>query len=133
MLQTKSKLRVRDNSGRKQGSLLNAPRRGVRLGDVFTIAYSSIDAHRHRRAGSQSAGRSSVGRALLVQSRQTRLRPDGSSVRFSTNGCVGLNRSPGGLSLGFRRIAGTVPHELRRVRKAGLVNVNLPRLARGAL
>lgn len=133
VLQTKSKLRVRDNSGRNDGSLLNAPRRGVRLGDVFTIAYSSRNALRHRRAGSRPTGRNSIGRALLVQSRQFRLRPDGSSVRFSVNGCVGLNRSSGGLSLGFRRITGTVPHELRRVRKAGLINVNLPRLARGAL
>jgi ribosomal protein L14 len=133
MLQTKSKLIIRDNSGHTSGVVLGARRRGLALGDTFSMVITGRSSSRHRRGGNKRQGRPAPGRGMLVQSRQPVVRYDGSSYRFALNGCVSLNRSAGGLSLGFRRIVGTVPYELKRRRSALLNNANLPRLARGAL
>lgn len=129
MIQTKSKLRVRDNSGRVEGTVLNGRSRDLRLGDTFSIAYGRRSSGRQNRARGERSGR--VGRALLVQSRQTLSRYDGSTYRFTSNGCVTIGRSGHGLNLGFRRIAGSVPFELNVSRDPRLNVTNLPRLARG--
>lgn len=107
MIQQESRLVVADNSGAKEilciRVLGGSRKRYARVGDLITATVKT--------AGTTGAvKRKQVVRAVVVRTRDTIKRPDGSTIRFDDNAAVliGDDNLPRGT-----RIFGPVPRELR--------------------
>jgi large subunit ribosomal protein L14 len=107
MIQQESRLRVADNSGAKEllciRVLGGSRRRYARAGDVITASVKVA-------TPTSPIKKKSVVRAVVVRTRSTIKRPDGSTIRFDDNAAVliGDDKLPKGT-----RIFGPVPRELR--------------------
>ena len=132
MIQTRTKLTLKDNSGYLTGITIHTRNRTQSTGGFAKLALKA----RRKFKPSLSQGKPKLAPGLrdvlLVQTKRRSHRYDGSTVAFSTNGCVTINRSGRNLSLGFKRIVTSVPYELKLSRDSGLGHVNLIKLARGS-
>lgn len=108
MIQQESKLIAADNSGARQllciRVLGGSGRRYARVGDIIVVSVKTANP-----AG--QVKRKSVQKAVVVRTRNSINRKDGSSIKFDDNAAVLLaedNKTPRGT-----RIFGPVPRELR--------------------
>ena len=107
MIQIYSRLNVADNSGAKEIMCFNVPggtrRRYARVGDVIVASVKEAQPNSAVKKGE-------VVRALIVRTKSTIRRGDGSTIRFDDNAAVILSdtQAPRGT-----RIFGPVARELR--------------------
>lgn len=107
MIQQESRLKVADNTGAKEllciRVLGGTRRRYARVGDVITATVKLA-------TPTATIKKKSVVRAVVVRTRATHKRKDGSTIRFDDNAAViiGDDKLPKGT-----RIFGPVPRELR--------------------
>lgn len=107
MIQQESRLKVCDNSGAKEilciRVLGGTRRRYARVGDVITASVKEANP-------SGNVKKKSVVRAVVVRTRHTIKRKDGSTIKFDDNAAViiGDDKQPKST-----RIFGPVPRELR--------------------
>jgi large subunit ribosomal protein L14 len=107
MIQQESRLKVADNSGAKEllciRVLGGSKRRYAGIGDIIVASVKEANP-----GGVVKKGE--VVHAVIVRTRKTTNRPDGSSIRFDENAAVIINEqnAPRGT-----RIFGPVPRELR--------------------
>jgi large subunit ribosomal protein L14 len=107
MIQQESRLKVADNSGAKEllciRVLGGSKRRYAGIGDIIVASVKEANP-----GGVVKKGE--VVHAVIVRTRKTTKRPDGSSIRFDENAAVIINEqnAPRGT-----RIFGPVPRELR--------------------
>ena len=106
MIQTRSMLKVADNSGAKLLQVIKVlggtRRRYARLGDVVV---ASVKVSEPRKM----VKKKDIVRAVIVRQRQAFRRPDGSYIRFDDNAAVLVD----GLEPKGGRIFGPVARELR--------------------
>lgn len=107
MIQQESRLKVCDNSGAKEllciRVLGGTRRRYARVGDIIVATVKDA-------APAGNVKKKSVVRAVIVRSRSTIKRKDGSTIKFDDNAAViiGDDKQPKAT-----RIFGPVPRELR--------------------
>ncbi len=107
MIQQESRLRVCDNSGAKEilciRVLGGTRRRYARVGDVITASVKVA-------SPSGNVKKKTVVRAVVVRTKATIRRADGSTIKFDDNAAViiGDDKAPRGT-----RIFGPIPRELR--------------------
>lgn len=107
MIQQESRLKVCDNSGAKEilciRVLGGTRRRYARIGDVITASVKQA-------SPSGAVKKKTVVRAVVVRTKATIRRSDGSSIKFDDNAAViiGDDKAPRGT-----RIFGPIPRELR--------------------
>jgi len=107
MIQQESRLRVTDNSGAREilciRVLGDSGRRYARVGDIITATVKQASPN-------GTVGKKQVVRAVVVRTRDTIKRKDGSTIKFDDNAAViiGDDNLPRGT-----RIFGPVPRELR--------------------
>ncbi len=107
MIQQESRLRVTDNSGAREilciRVLGGSGRRYARVGDVITATVKAATPN-------GTVKKKQVVRAVVVRTRDTIQRKDGSTIKFDDNAAVIIDedKQPRGT-----RIFGPVPRELR--------------------
>ena len=107
MIQQESRLKVCDNSGAKEilciRVLGGTRRRYAHVGDVITASVKVA-------SPSGNVKKKSVVRAVVVRTKSSIKRPDGSTIKFDENAAViiGDDKAPRGT-----RIFGPIPRELR--------------------
>lgn len=107
MIQQESRLKVTDNSGAKEilciRVLGGSRRRYARVGDIITASVKVA-------APGGNVAKKAVVRAVVVRTRDTIKRKDGSTIKFDDNAAViiGDDKQPKAT-----RIFGPVPRELR--------------------
>ncbi|MCF6284288.1 MAG: 50S ribosomal protein L14 [Candidatus Hydrogenedentes bacterium] len=107
MIQMLSRLKVADNSGARQLSVIQvmggSRRRYAGLGDIVTASVKEAVPNSNVKKGE-------VVKAVVVRIRHDTQRADGTTIRFDTNAAVLINpnKEPRGT-----RIFGPVPRELR--------------------
>lgn len=107
MIQQESRLRVTDNSGAREilciRVLGDSGRRYAGVGDVITATVKAASPN-------GTVGKKQVVRAVVVRTKDTIKRKDGSTIKFDDNAAViiGDDKLPRGT-----RIFGPVPRELR--------------------
>jgi large subunit ribosomal protein L14 len=108
MIQTQSILEVADNSGAKKIMCIKvlggSHRRYASVGDVFVASVKEA-------APNAKVKKGDVVRAVVVRTAKELGRPDGSYIRFDTNGAVLVNKD--GEPIGTR-VFGPVARELRQ-------------------
>ncbi|MFN7172433.1 MAG: 50S ribosomal protein L14 [Fimbriimonadaceae bacterium] len=108
MVQQYSRLKVADNSGAREVMCIRVlkgsqPRYGT-VGDVIVASVKSATPNMQIKKGE-------VIKAVIVRTRKSVRRADGSTVRFDENACVVIN--PANLEPRGTRIFGPVARELR--------------------
>ena len=107
MIQMQSRLQVADNSGARQVQCIKvlggSKRKYAGLGDVIVVSVKEASTGGKVKKGD-------VVQAVIVRSRRTVSRDDGSSIRFDENAAVLLNKQ--GEPIG-NRVFGPVARELR--------------------
>ncbi len=107
MIQERSILKVADNSGAKIircfRVLGGTRRRYVNLGDVFMASVQEVEPRK-------AVKKKEIIRAVLVRTRKTFRRTDGSYLRFDDNAAVLVNNKKEPLAT---RIFGPIPRELK--------------------
>ena len=107
MVQNESRLKVADNSGAREVSVIRvlggSKKRYASLGDKIVVTVKDA-------MPSSGVKKGTVSKAVVVRTRKEVRRPDGSYIRFDDNSCVLLNAAdePRGT-----RIFGPVARELR--------------------
>ena len=107
MIQTFSRLRVADNSGAKTIMCIKVlggtHRRFAHVGDIIVAAVKSA-------SSDGTVKQSDIVKAVIVRTKRSIQRPDGSSIRFDDNAAVIIDaeKNPKGT-----RIFGPVARELR--------------------
>ena len=107
MLQQESIAVVADNTGAKTAYVIKVPggskRRYARVGDVVVVSIKSASPR-------GTVKRKSIQRAVVVRSRRTVRRADGSAIRFDDNAVVIIDKdgNPRGT-----RVFGPISRELR--------------------
>lgn len=107
MIQTETRLDVADNSGAKQVQCIKvlggSKRRYASIGDVIVVSVKDALPKGKVKKGD-------VHRAVIVRTKQSIRRQDGSEIEFDTNAAVLINKA--GEPIGTR-IFGPVTRELR--------------------
>lgn len=107
MIQVQTNLEVADNSGAKKVRCIRVlggtRRRYARIGDIIVVSVKEATPTGNVKKGT-------VVKAVVVRTRKEQPRPDGSYVRFSTNGVVLINNQKEPLGT---RVFGPVGRELR--------------------
>lgn len=107
MIQMQSRLEVADNSGAKEVMCIKvlggSKRRYASVGDIIVVSIKDAIPRGKVKKGD-------VHRAVIVRTRQSLRRADGSEIRFDTNAAVLVNKQ--GEPIGSR-IFGPVTRELR--------------------
>jgi len=107
MIQMETILDVADNSGAKKVKCIKvlggSRRRYARIGDIIVVAVQSADPKGKVKKGE-------IAKAVVVRTRKTTMRKDGSAIRFDNNSAVLLNNQ---LQPIGTRIFGPVARELR--------------------
>lgn len=118
MIQQESRLIAADNSGARQllciRVLGGSRRRYARVGDIIVASVKTANP-------TGGVKRKSVVKAVIVRTRSTIRRADGSSIRFDDNAAVVLAedlKSPRGT-----RIFGPVPRELREMGYSRIISL----------
>lgn len=107
MIQMQSRLQVADNSGARQVQCIKvlggSKRKYAGLGDIIVVSIKEASTGGKVKKGD-------VVQAVIVRTRRTVSRDDGSSIRFDENAAVLLNKQ--GEPIG-NRVFGPVARELR--------------------
>ncbi|MBL7080948.1 MAG: 50S ribosomal protein L14 [Candidatus Omnitrophica bacterium] len=107
MIQMRTILKVADNSGAKIASVIGVlGKKGshfAKLGDIIKVNVKESQANALIKKGE-------VCRAVIVRTRESVRRPDGSSIRFDHNACVFIDEQ---LNPKGTRVFGPVARELR--------------------
>jgi large subunit ribosomal protein L14 len=117
MIQQETRLKVTDNSGAKEilciRVLGGTRRRYARVGDIIVASVKTANP-----AG--AVKRKSVVKAVIVRTRDTIQRKDGSTIAFDDNAAViiGDDKNPKGT-----RVFGPVPRELRDMGYAKIISL----------
>jgi large subunit ribosomal protein L14 len=117
MIQQESRLTVCDNSGAKEVLCIRVlggtRRRYAHVGDTIVVTVKAANP-------SGNVKRKSVVRAVVVRTKNSIKRKDGSSIRFDDNACViiGDDKLPKAT-----RIFGPVPRELRDLGYAKIISL----------
>ena len=117
MIQQESRLKVADNSGAKEllciRVLGGSGRRYANIGDVITASVKMATPN-------GTVKKKAVVRAVVVRSKSTIRRKDGSTLKFDENAAViiGDDEQPRGT-----RIFGPVPRELRDIGYAKIISL----------
>ena len=107
MIQPGSKLKVADNSGAKMVKCFNIPggskKRFAKIGDIIVASVKEAEPRRDVKTHD-------VVRAVVVRTKRSYRRRDGSYIRFDENACciISDKKNPKG-----NRILGPIPRELR--------------------
>lgn len=109
MIQQESRLKVVDNSGAKEllciRVLGGSRRRYARVGDIITASVKSATPN-------GTVKKKTVVQAVIVRTKDTIRRSDGSTIRFDENAAVIINEDKQPRAT---RIFGPVPRELREM------------------
>lgn len=117
MIQTKTKLKVADNSGAKIAECIKVfPKSGYNNASVGDIIVVSIK----KAISKKKVKKGQVTFAVIVRTKKNINRNDGSNVKFSDNAVVLLNSSL--VPIGTR-IIGPIVHELRQRRFMKIVTL----------
>lgn len=117
MIQMQTILNVADNSGAKSVMCLKvlggSKRNFARIGDVIVVSVKQAMPHAKAKKGE-------IYKAVVVRTKKTLHRPDGSTMRADDNACVLLNanKEPVGT-----RIFGPVTRELRALKFMRIVSL----------
>lgn len=117
MIQTETRLTVADNSGAKEVYCIKvlggSKRRYATVGDIIVVSVKEALPNSKVKKGD-------VAKAVVVRTKHTVSRPDGSVIRFDDNSAVliNANREPIGT-----RIFGPVARELRAKRFTKIVSL----------
>lgn len=107
MIQMNSYLGVADNSGAKQVQCIKvlggSKRKSAGIGDVIVVAVKDA-------LPNAPVKRGNVERAVIVRTKRSKKRSDGTYIRFDDNACVLLDAT---LNPKGKRIFGPVARELR--------------------
>lgn len=126
MLQRQSRIEIKDNSGLFEGRIIDASTcNNAGLG--MCVKAVVIRARADKNLGKMKD-------VLVIQTKKTQVRMDGSTLKFSKNSgvCVtrALNRQgKKRLTLNFKRIKTSVSYEQKHNRKLHTSNINLIKLA----
>jgi len=108
MIQAGTRLKVADNTGAKEIECISilgrSTRRYALVGDIISASVKDAIPR-------GTVKRKEVVRAVIVRTRQNILRQDGSSIRFSENAAVIIDKES--LEPRGTRIFGPIPRELR--------------------
>jgi large subunit ribosomal protein L14 len=117
MVQKETVLKVADNSGAKQASVIavlgGTGIRYAKVGDIVTVSVKSAIPNSAIRKGT-------VSRAVVVRSSKEVAREDGTYIRFDENACVLLNQTHEPRAT---RIFGPVARELREKRFMRIISL----------
>jgi large subunit ribosomal protein L14 len=107
MIQQESRMKVTDNSGAKEilciRVLGSSRKRYARVGDVITATVKAASPN-------GTVRKKTVVRAVVVRTKKSIQRKDGSTIKFDDNAAVIINEDK---QLRATRIFGPVPRELR--------------------
>jgi large subunit ribosomal protein L14 len=107
MIQSFTRLKVADNSGAREVMCIRVLKgSNARYGHVGDVVVASVKDV----APNMPIKKGDVVRAVIIRTRRTIKRPDGSTVRFDDNACVLINNQ---LEPRGTRIFGPVARELR--------------------
>lgn len=131
MVQNETEIFVKDNSGALKGRCINAGKQHQAVGAKIQIAILKTKAITKKKGLKRKA----IQDLLLIQTKKTIVRNDGSTIAFNGNKGVCVSTGARGLQLGFKRINTSVPLELRRSHslRLGLSPLNLMKLAKNVL
>ncbi|MEI6518795.1 MAG: 50S ribosomal protein L14 [bacterium] len=108
MIQLRTRLNVADNSGARVVECIRVLKGSTgstaNIGDIIVVAVKSVT------PGSSNVKKGDVAKAVVVRTKKSLRRPDGSYIRFDENAAVLINdaKNPRGT-----RIFGPVARELR--------------------
>jgi large subunit ribosomal protein L14 len=117
MIQQETRLKVADNSGAKELGVIRVlggtRARYAHVGDIVTCSVKEA-------SPTGNVKKKAVLRAVIVRTRATIRRPDGSTIRFDDNAAVLVNddKTPKGT-----RVFGPVPRELRDLGYAKIISL----------
>lgn len=113
MIQNRSKILIKDNSGIVRGRTIQAGRaRTQSLGGVVKFSITKAKSNwSSKTKGQKSRPLQDV---VLISSKKPMLRLDGCGLKFQSNHGVTVGRSGKKMALGFKRINGVVPFELKK-------------------
>lgn len=112
MIQNRSKIVIKDNSGIIRGRTVQTGRAKTKsLGGVVKL---SVTKAKSQTLGSKTQKGSFLQDVVLISSKKPVLRLDGGSLRFCANAGVTIGRSGKKMALGFKRINGVVPFEVKK-------------------
>jgi large subunit ribosomal protein L14 len=123
MIQTQSKLKVTDNSGGKIAQCIKVlggyQKRYARTGDQIVVAVkkAKIPVGRNLKV---KVKKGSVNKAILIRTRKSLQRKDGSSISFAENATLLLNAQEQPVGT---RIIGPIPYELKRYKGIRLASL----------
>lgn len=117
MIQPQTRLKVADNSGAKELMCFNIPggtrRRYARVGDIVVASVKDT-------IPGSAVKKGQIVKAVIVRTKKSYRRPDGSSIRFDDNAAVVLTDA---LMPQGTRIFGPVARELREKNHMRIVSL----------
>ena len=117
MIQQESRLLVCDNSGAKEVLCIRVlggtRRRYARVGDIITVTVKQANP-------SGAVKRKTIVKAVVVRTKNSIKRKDGSTIKFDDNACVIINDDKQPRAT---RIFGPVPRELRDMGYAKIISL----------
>ena len=128
MIQNRTKIIIKDNSGVLVGRCINAGKQGSSLQLAKIAILKSKTTFTTKR---KSSKRSALQNILLVQTKKTVHRNDGATLRFNGNKGVCVSKNGAQLQLGFKRINTAVKVELKKSHHGQ--SSNLMKLAKAIL
>ena len=119
MIQVKTEILIKDNSGFQQGTCINCqPRKkGAKVGHSLKVAITKSKRALRAMPRSSISSKEVLQNLLVIQTRKPIMRLDGSTIKFNWNCGVSISfkKAPKNrLQLGFKRINTVLPFELRK-------------------
>lgn len=142
MLQTQTKILIKDNSGLLQGKIINSGRaNSAALGHNVKVTITRAKSKIHRSTGTKSTKiqmrKGQLQNLIVIQTKKLIQRYDGSTIKFNSNCGVCIAAKQKGakkrITLGFKRINTSVPYELRWNNGLQAANINLLKLAKNII
>ena len=128
MIQNRTKIIIKDNSGVLMGRCINA---GKQRGSLQFAKIADLKSKAVFTTKRKALKRSALQDILLVQTKKTLHRNDGATLKFNGNKGVCVSKSGTQLQLGFKRINTAVTVELKKSHHGQ--SSNLMKLAKAIL
>lgn len=117
MIQNRSKIAIKDNSGIIRGRTVQTGRAKTKsLGGVVKL---SVTKAKSQILGSKIHKSRMLQDVVLIGSKKPVVRLDGSTLRFCVNAGVTIGRSGKKMTLGFKRVNSIVPFEVKKCTHKG--------------
>lgn len=127
MIQAQTKILIKDNSDLLEGTCINSyqktTKKAAKVGNCVKASIKKVKSNfAHRNTSGKSTNTGAVGKKrlndlLIIQTKRSISRKDGSTIQFSKNCGVSIIFKKSGSKkqhlLGFKRISTTVPFELK--------------------